>query len=146
MGFLASVQKAGQRAKLQGEIMLLDRELVARKKQFGIELYDLIATLDQKNRDAVFATPAVFKGVEAHIKGPLEECRRDLMLWEGEKAEKEDALRKLDVKRDRQVDGGLGSWVSNSAEEAQLNVRLTILERNIKVCYSFFFQPENYAN
>jgi hypothetical protein len=68
------------------------------------------------------------------------------MLWEGEKAEKEDALRKLDVKRDRQVDGGLGSWVSNSTEEAQLNVRLTILERNIKVCYSFFFQPENYAN
>lgn len=126
-----SVQNAAQRTKLQGEVALLEREATARKKLFGIELYDMLQRLDKKNRGDVLHFPS--GSIEKSIKEPLEECSKDVLLLEGELAEKETELESLEVRRERDTTGGIGKWVSNTSTEGSLNVRMKLLERKIKI-------------
>lgn len=132
MGFLNSLQNAGTKTKLNGEILLLDRELVARKKLFGIELFDLIDDLDAKSKDSLLKTPALFKGIEKQIQEPLDKCRADVHVSAGEKAEKESKLATVEVRKERDTKGGIGAWVSDSGTQGQLNVQITMLDRTMK--------------
>ena len=132
MGLMDSLQNAGQRAKLNGEVLLLDRDITARKKVFGVEIYDIINAIEKKNKTAILTTPALFKGIEAQIGTPLEACRREIGLWEGDIAGKESELAVLEVKRERDTKGNFGTWVSRSSTDAKLTVEIALLERQIK--------------
>jgi hypothetical protein len=133
MGFFDSLGNAGQRAKLNGEILLLDRELVARKKQFGVDMFDLIDTIEKNKKGAIFSTPELFKGhCETHIREPLETCRNEVRVWEGDLIGKKNELSSLEVKRERETKSNFGTWVSNSSSDAKLTVEITMLERQIK--------------
>ena len=133
MGFMDSVQSAGQRAKLNGEIVLIDRDLAARKKLFGVELYDAIDLIEKKNKTAILSTPNLFKGIETQISEPLDVCRKEITVMEGEKAAKESEQTHLEVKRERETKPSIGTWVSRSSADAKLTVEIAMLERNIKI-------------
>mmetsp|Transcript_11055 Transcript_11055/g.18341 ORF Transcript_11055/g.18341 Transcript_11055/m.18341 type:complete len:230 (-) Transcript_11055:108-797(-) len=133
MGIFDSVQNAGTRAKLNGEIVLIDRRLVARKKLFGVEIYDLFDALDDKHKSDLFSMPELFKGVEGQMKQPLEDCRKEVRVMHGEKVSKEDELAKLEVRRERDTKNSVGSFFSNTSTDATLKVQITMLERNIKL-------------
>jgi hypothetical protein len=133
MGFMDSVQNAGLRARLNGEILLIDRDLVARKKLFGVEIYDAIDVIEKKNKTAILSTPNLFKGIEAQIKEPLELCRNEIRLMEGDKASKESEQTHLEVKRERDTKSNIGTWVSRSSADAKLTVEIALLERQIKI-------------
>jgi hypothetical protein len=132
MGLMDSIQNAGQRAKLNGEILLLDRDMTARKKLFGVEIYDIIDAIEKKNKTSILTTPALFKGIEAQISTPLQGCRKEIGLLEGDKAGKESELAMLEVKRERDTKGNIGTWVSRSSTDAKLTVEIAYLERQIK--------------
>ena len=51
---------------------MLDHKIVTHKKAFGVELYDLIAGNESKEKHSILPTPALFKPVESEIKEPLE--------------------------------------------------------------------------
>ena len=133
MGFMDSVQNAGQRAKLNGEILLIDRDLVARKKLFGVEIYDALDTIEKKNKTAVLSTPNLFKGIETQIREPLEVCRDEIRIMEGDMASKVSEQTHLEVKRERDTNANIGTWVSRSSTEAKLTVEIALLERQIKI-------------
>lgn len=133
MGFMDSVQNAGQRAKLNGEILLIDRDLVARKKLFGVEIYDAIDTIEKKNKEAVLSTPNLFKGIEKQIREPLEVCRDEIRVMEGDMASKVSEQTHLEVKRERDTKANIGTWVSRSGTDAKLSVEIAFLERQIKI-------------
>lgn len=112
---------------------MVEREMTARKKQFGIDLWDLISSNNQKRQNDLIAAPALFKGMEEKIKAPLDECSKDIALLKGSLAEKESEFYKLQVKRESTLGGGIGTWVSNSSAETKLKAQMALLERDIKI-------------
>jgi hypothetical protein len=132
MGFFDAVQNAGTRAKLNGEIVLIDRELVARKKLFGIEIYELVDSLDDKRKGDLVSMPGFFKGVEAQMKQPLDDCRKEVRLMQGERAALERERSQLESSRERDTKPSVGSFFSNTSTDASLNVQITMLDRKIK--------------
>ena len=70
MGFLDSVKKGATKTKLQGEIVLLDREIAAIKKEFGVTLYDLLSKgVDSNTTPALLTkTPEVATAFETFYK------------------------------------------------------------------------------
>ena len=85
------------KAKINGEIMLLDCKIVACQKAFGVKLYDLIAGNKSKVKHSILPTPALFKPVESEIKEPLESCQADVEEKLADKCAKENELLSLQV-------------------------------------------------
>ena len=71
-----NVKKSGQKTKIRGEMMLLEREANGRKKLFGIELYDLIT--NDKNKLLGVSAGTVFKGKIEQLKEPFERAKDDI--------------------------------------------------------------------
>mmetsp|Transcript_19005 Transcript_19005/g.28680 ORF Transcript_19005/g.28680 Transcript_19005/m.28680 type:complete len:232 (+) Transcript_19005:125-820(+) len=135
MGLLDGISNAGQKVKLQGEIVLLNREIDARKKLFGIELWDLLVESEkQENRSGViFKMPAIFKDVEMKLKEPIEECRKDMAFMEGQLAENNDKLTRLEAHRERETNATIGTFMKNTGSDANLKIRIAKLERDMKL-------------
>ena len=55
MGFMDSLGNAGRRAQLTAEVTMVNRDLVARKKQLGVDLFDLIEK--QSKNKGILSTP-----------------------------------------------------------------------------------------
>jgi len=70
MGFLDSIKKGATKTKLQGEIVLLDREIASIKKEFGVTLYDLLSKgVDSNTTPALLTkTPEVATAFETFYK------------------------------------------------------------------------------
>jgi hypothetical protein len=132
MGLMENVQNAGQRAKLNGEMLLIDRDIVARKKEFGVELYDLIDIIERKSKTSMLSTPSLFKGIESQIQEYLEVCRKEVGDFEDSKSAKELEQTQLEVKRERETKATIGKWMSRTGTDAKLTVEITMLERQIK--------------
>ena len=58
MGFFDSVKKSATKTKIQGEIVLLDREIGSIQRAFGVTLYDLLSAAVDGNNNS---TPALLK-------------------------------------------------------------------------------------
>lgn len=140
MQWIASAKKAATKAKINGEILLLDREIVARKKAFGVELYDLIAGKESKEKHSILRTPALFKPVESEIKEPLESCRAEVEEKLADKHAKENELLLLEVRLENEMPATTasetvakaGKWVSSSGATAKLELEIMMLDREIK--------------
>jgi hypothetical protein len=141
MQWITSAKKAATRAKINGEILLLDRDIVARKKAFGVELYDLIAGKESKEKNSILRTPALFKPVESEIKEPLESCRAEVEEKLSDKHTKENEILLLEVRMENAMPAytasetitKAGKWVSNSGAEAKLQCEIMMLDREIKL-------------
>lgn len=141
MQWITSAKKAATKAKINAEILLLDREIETRKKAFGVELYDLIAGIESKERNAILPTPALFKPIESEIKEPLEACRAEVEEKLTDKHAKENDLLLLTVRMENELPAvtasetvaKAGKWVSSSGTEAKLQYEMMILDREIKI-------------
>jgi hypothetical protein len=139
MGFFTSVKNAGAKAKLKGEIALLDREIQTRRHSLGVELYNLLQ-LTEHSKTVNIATPSIFHANESQIKIPYEACRADLRILQNEMEAKRLELERIAVNRERARPPRTnqerlekaGSWMSDTGSEAKLQVELKMLERKMK--------------
>lgn len=140
-GIWDRVKKEGKKVQLQGEIQLLKRELTARQKTFGIELYDLL-TNDKQTLLGVTAG-TLFKGQSnnAGIKEPLERAREDIAGMQAKKDIKQKDLDVLEVKGAHtlpdytlgQKASKAGAAVKNGAKGTKLQAEMALLDRDMKI-------------
>jgi hypothetical protein len=142
MGIFDSVRNGAVKAKLHAEIALLDRQIVQQQSALGVELYDKLTT-QQNNKmlgtGIAIPMPSIFHSNADAIRGPLEDCRRDVVVKQNEKEACKLELEKIGVNRERAPPAvtnqdavkKAGSWVTDTGKEAQLNVRIKLLEREI---------------
>jgi len=114
MGFVEGMENAARRGQLNGEIVMVDREIAARKQELGVELYDLIS--DQHKARSIIHTPDALRKIEIKIKGPLESCSKDIKALQATITKNEDEAFKTDPK---QVDNtrAIGQKISTTAKE-----------------------------
>lgn len=142
MGIWDKVKNEGKKVKLQGEIQLLKRELTARQKVFGIELYDLL-TNDKQTLLGVTAG-TLFKGNTANqteMKEPFERAREDIMVIQAIKDGKQKDLDVLEVKGAHtlpdatmgQKAAKAGAAMKNGAKGTKLQAEMALLDRDMKI-------------
>uniref|UniRef100_A0A6T6HF09 Tubulin-specific chaperone A n=1 Tax=Craspedostauros australis TaxID=1486917 RepID=A0A6T6HF09_9STRA len=92
------VVDAGAKTMLKTDIMFLDRDIKARKQQFGIEIYDLMADLESND-----AMPTEEK--EAKIRQSFDAARKDIAVIQAKKECKKEEVAVLDSA----AEGGAGA-------------------------------------
>ncbi|CAB9518471.1 expressed unknown protein [Seminavis robusta] len=144
------MKNTGSKAKLQGECALLDRELKARKMQFGVDLYRLLREQEKKSmvggligggssRNSKLAAPppGSFRG---RIKDQWEIVRKDVVDME----ERQEALRlektHEEVRRERGMPAvsakerwqHAGQAVASRGKETKLMAQIALIDRDIQ--------------
>jgi len=137
-GLWDKVKSAGTQTKLKGEIALHEREKTARKKRFGVELYELLAA----DKGAAFSikAPAIFHANEEQIRIPFEQCQADLTEMQVTRNHHEQQIDMLRVNRDRAVPAftardkmnQAGQWMSSTTNEGKLQAQIALLDRQMK--------------
>ena len=130
-------KNAATRTKLQGEIMLHEREIKARQQRFGVVLFDLLSS---EKGAFVIKTPGIFHANQEQVKGPFERCRNDVDALEMEKNEHQQQLEFYQASKERAAPAysardkaaKAGDWVSNTASEGKLQAQIALLDRKIK--------------
>lgn len=139
MNLLGKAKKSAQKAKIRGEILVLERQAIGRKKQFGVVFYDLIT--NDKNMLLGVSAGTIFKGHREELKEPFERARDDIA---GKQAQKDVHQKDLDV---MEVKGAhtlpnatvgekvnkAGAVMSNAASATKLNGKMALLDREMKI-------------
>lgn len=133
MGIFEAIGNGAKRTQLRAEVALIEREMTARKKAFGVELYDVIILQTKRDKNSLLKTPGIVKVIENTIQGPLSECSRDVVVLETERGQLEDEAEIIEAKGDRDVNGGIGKRLSNGAREGQIAVKISLLNRDIRI-------------
>mmetsp|Transcript_131211 Transcript_131211/g.195535 ORF Transcript_131211/g.195535 Transcript_131211/m.195535 type:complete len:218 (-) Transcript_131211:216-869(-) len=139
MGFLDKMKKTGQKTKLRGEIALAGRQIVGRKKTFGIELYDLVTNDKQKLLSVAAGT--AFKGQQDSMKEPFERARDDIAGIQARKDIKQKDLDVLEVKGAHtlpdttmgQKASKAGRAISEAGTGTKLRAEMALLDREMKI-------------
>lgn len=97
MGFLDSIQKGAAKTKLQGEIMLLDRDIAAIKKAFGVALYDCLSNATHQNQ-----TPALLKK-QPEVATAFEMSYKEIQQLQAEKDAKLQEIEHFEAKSDTRL-------------------------------------------
>jgi len=108
-----------QRVQLTHGAMLTQREVKARKQLFGIECFDLIASMSQKSRMNMFLHQVDVDGAESYMA-----CEGDINRLETEKEVKIQKLNKVQGENT----GGAGHWILVE----KLQTEVSFLERKIR--------------
>jgi hypothetical protein len=124
---IGAIRRGPKRAQLQAAMALVDREIASRQRAFGVELYDLVSSLDRRQAIQV---PAVYHAVETQMKLPLQHCQEDISSLQNEINE---------IKQEKQAYDGRESWkysisgaVQNAGVSVTVSVKLKSLEGQIK--------------
>lgn len=138
MGFFDAIGDTAKRAKLTGEIALLDREMTTRKKSFGVELYDIISKqqkINMKNDMFLLEAPPIFKTVENEIQEPLDKYSKEIRVMELELKTIEDQIELQEAKKIRDAhsttSSGVGQSMKTKAKDAELYVKIKYLKREM---------------
>ncbi len=143
MGLWGNVKNAAERTKLRGDIVLAQRGIVARKKRFGVEFFDIL-TSDKQNLLGVSAgTLSVFKkdGKNDELREAFEQTRDDIR---GKQANKDQLQNKLDIMEVKgthtmpdvtmgQKLSKTGKMFSNAGTGTKLRAQMTLLDREMKI-------------
>ena len=143
MGLWGNVKNAAERTKLKGDIVLAQRGIVARKKKFGVEFFDIL-TSDKQNLLGVSAgTLSVFKkgGQNDELREAFEQTRDDIR---GKQANKDQLQNKLDIMEVKgthtmpdvtmgQKLSKTGKMFSNAGTGTKLRAQMTLLDREMKI-------------
>jgi len=92
MGFMDNVKKAAAKTKLQGEVLLIDREIASTKQKHGVFIYD---ALFQRHHAEGEKTPLPIEGLEAAFVAAME----DMADLQSKKLEKDHAIDALEEKQ-----------------------------------------------
>lgn len=90
MGFIDAAKKAAAKTKLQGELLLIDRELASTKQKHGVLIYDVLFTRHHAAEEGAKA-PVPVEGLEAAFVAAMEDMQELLEKKKG-KDEAFDAL------------------------------------------------------
>ena len=130
-----------QKTKLQGEMVLLDREMTNRKHAFGVELYGLLTTDAQVFGGGVISKNSkVFQLQQSHLSEPFDACKSDIGDIEAQQQSYRNEQEILQASRMRggpPVTAGeklakAGQWVSTNATETKLEAQIKLLDRDIR--------------
>ena len=135
MGFMDSLGNAGKRAQLTGEIKMIERDLVNRKKALGVELFDTIEAQSKSKAGAILQTPAAMKTIEREIRGPLNICTEEVYKLDLEKKDLENQLELLQARQDREKFSSENSWtrkITDGATETKIWAQLKLIEGSMK--------------
>lgn len=135
-GLWDKAKNAGTRTKLQGEILLHEREIKARQQRFGVELFDL---LESEKGAFVVKTPGIFHANQEQVKGPYERCKNDVDSYQNDKDSHKQQIDMIQVSRDRSAPAytardkvnKAGEWMSNAGSEGKLQAQIALLDRKI---------------
>ena len=139
MGVWDKVKSNSRKLKIQGDISLLKREIVSRKKAFGVELYDLLT--NDKNRLLGVTAGTILKGQEEELKEPFERARDDVSAIRAKKDIKQKDLDVLEVKGAHTLPDATvgqkfnkaGRALSNGAKGTKLQAEMALLDREMKL-------------
>jgi predicted nucleic acid-binding Zn-ribbon protein len=139
MSMWDKVKKSGQKTKLRGNMALLDREATARKKVFGIDLYDMMT--NDKNKLLGVTAGTLFKGQQTELKEPFEKARDDISGIQAQKDIKQKDLDVLEVKGagtlpDTTINQKMtkaGRAISNASNGTKLQAQIALLDREMKI-------------
>lgn len=137
MALWDKMKNTGLKAKLKGEIALLQREAKVRKQTFGVQLYDLLAA---EKANFVIKTPGVFAKNEQQIKGPFQTCKADIEQMMMEKNAHLSSIDIIQAKRERSMPAftakekmaQAGKWVGDAGNEGKLRTQILMLEHKMK--------------
>lgn len=138
MGFLDGISSTARKAQLHAEISLVDRELASRKRAFGVELYDKIASQNKRASGLEAASAVLFQAIENSIREPLTACSDDVRRLELEYDEKKREKELIEIRQEKAALGEnpasntISRRIANQANLAQLAVQTTLLEREMK--------------
>lgn len=132
MGFFDSVKNGAVKTKVQGEIVLIDRQIATQQSAFGVDFYDKVAA-------ASTAFSVVSTAVADAMKIPFDECRRDVHVKCNERDAAVLEVERVGCSKERSAAKNLnagvmtkaGNWMSDTGKEAQLKVRIKLLEREM---------------
>ena len=120
---------------------MINRIRTSRKNKFGIDLYNLLINLDESNTiGGVLKIPSLFCANEAAIKQPFTTCRNDIKDYEQQKEHKELEIHHITNNREKskpaitssQMARKAGSRISDAANEAKLQLDISLLDRSIQ--------------
>lgn len=139
MSMWDKVKKSGQKTKLRGNIVLLEREATARKKVFGIDLYDMMT--NDKNKLLGVTAGTLFKGQQTELKEPFEKAKDDIYGIQAQKDIKQKDLDVLEVKGantlpDSTINQKMskaGRAISNASNGTKLQAQMALLDREMKI-------------
>ena len=139
MGFIDQMKKAANVAKLQGELMLIEREVTACKEKHGIAIYNVLSQRwhntnnnTDDNNDTKEETELPLKGLEAAFQAaaedlvPLNQKRNDIV----DQLE----MRALSSSSSQEATSKVSSFLGN----AKLKTELAYYEREIKLRQGIF--------
>jgi len=128
---------AAQMTKLKGDMMFLDRDLVNRKSQFGVDLYDFIAPLSIR---ADFFT--VSDKMTDTVRGPFLAAQREVSLYENRRGKLKEQLTKAEADHKAAFPtaaASFGEHVLNAgkastyvANETKIKTEISMAEAEIK--------------
>jgi hypothetical protein len=141
MGIFDNIRKSAVKTKLQAEIALLERQITQQKAALGVELYDKMVAQQNSNKvPGVNVSIPIPSNIFPHnadaIRDQLDECRRDLQPKVNERNACTIELEKLAAVRERadpkqDTMSKAGAWMSNTSKDAELRVRIKLLDREI---------------
>lgn len=141
MGVFDNIRNGAVKTKLQAEIALLERQIVQAKSAMGVQLYDKMTAQQNSNKVpginvSIPLPSSLFPHNSDVIRDQLDDCRRDLQPKINEMNACSIELEKLAATRERAnpnqgTFSKAGAWMSNTGKDAELRVRIKLLEREI---------------
>ena len=140
MGFWDAAKKKPQQAKLQGQILLLDRELTGLQHQLGVDIFSLVFGFAQalhspgesseSSRDDLMSS---VEGMMAIFTAAFEDVH-DMVDRRAAADEARDRI-EAELGADRAVEKGMGAsasnWIGAQSKRAKLTAEIAFLDREI---------------
>lgn len=144
MGLWDKVVAGAKKAKLQGDLTLLDREITNRKYALGIELYECLTADTKPVGGGIMAVTKNIRVAQlqqnTELNDPFEACRADIRDLEAQQEGHRQSQEALQTSRMRGVPpttvgenlAHAGQWISTNATEAKLEGQIRLLDRDIR--------------
>jgi len=132
-------KNAAIKTKIRGEIALLERECVGRKKKFGVELYNLLT--NDKNKLLGITAGTLFEGKQKQIKEPFQRARDDMGGIQARKDVKQKDLDVLEVKGAHSLPDTtaeekmrkVGKHMTDAGTSAKLKTEMALIDREMLI-------------
>lgn len=143
MGFMDSMKKAAALTKLQGELVMIDREITTCKEKHGVIIYNILSKrqhLPDDDENKFAALP--MEGLEAAFLATTE----DLKPWNEKRNKVADELEVLEDSKMRRTSGTTtgdkaryaGQVLKDATVTAKLKTELAYYDREIKLRQGIF--------
>lgn len=142
-GWFESVKNTAEKTKLRGNIILESKKKEGRKKEFGIQFYDVLTNDKQRLLGAVSSSLTVFKKSpdDEDLGLAFERANNDVRVLKGRKEEFQQKLDIIEIKGSHTMpDVTLQQKISKNAKaltdagnSTKIRAQMVIIDREIKI-------------